>query len=185
MADRVSQNQRPHWTDNLRSIVRPVVTILVIVVLLSLFGYAIVHLLEIKNDVKSALGLLSGLAALASGIIGFWFGTRGQGGVALPTDKSDTDPAADGGQGTVLITPLSTAQVVQLRGGALIPVVAQSPGPLAREFHGNATAAADGTLLFHFMDEYVDGRLVQLPESITVSLPADTQSTAAGTLLIS
>ena len=185
MAVQVPQQQRPHWTDNLRSIVRPVVTILVIIVLLSLFGYAIVHLLEIKDDVKSALGLLSGLAALASGIIGFWFGTRGQGGVALPNDAFPAEAAAGSGEGIVLITPLSGAQVVQLRTGALIPVIAQFPGPSARKLHGKVSAAADGTLLFHFMDEYVDGRVIQLKEAILASLPADTQSVETGTTLIS
>ena len=178
-----STRRRPHWTDNLRSIVRPVVTILVILVLLGLYAHTIVFLLATGEEVKSALALLSGLAALASGIIGFWFGTRGSGGVVLPSGESSADSAAYGGHGIVLVTPLGAAEIVQMRHDALIPVRARSPGPPAREFHGNAAAASDGTLLFHFMDEYVDGRRVQLPESISASMPAGTQSVAAGTRL--
>ena len=184
MTTQDSSRQRPHWTDNLRSIVRPVVTILVIVVLLGLYAYTIVRLLAIKDEVKSALALLSGLSALASGIIGFWFGTRGSGGVTLPSSESSPESTANGGHGIVLLTPLSAADVVKLRRAELIPIRAHSAGPPAREFHGNAAAAADGTLQFHFMDEYLDGRHVQLPESISASLPADTRSVAAGTRLI-
>ena len=76
------------------------------------------------------------------------------------------------------------ADVMQLRRDALIPIRAHSPGTPPREFHGNAAATTDGTLLFHFMDEYIDGRHVQLPESIFASLPANTRSVEAGTRLI-
>jgi hypothetical protein len=174
--------QQPHWTDNLRSIVRPIVTLLVISALLGLFGYAIVHLL--KNDVKSALGLLSGLGALASGIIGFWFGTRGKGGVFPEAGESGTDTAPGlSTEGILLMTPLSAAKVGQLRAEEFLPVTAQDTGPPARELCGNAAVGGDGTLLFHFMDECIDGRLVQLAKPVSASLPADTQSVAVGTAL--
>lgn len=66
-----------------RSRVRPHVTYLVITVYTFITAYAVMYLLVFEKY-SEALALLSGLSAVATGIVGFWFGSRGAGGAAMP-----------------------------------------------------------------------------------------------------
>ena len=124
------------WTDYLRSSVRPLVTFAVILVYLSVTGAAVVILLLGAGDhTDSALALLSGLAAVATGIVGFWFGTRGAGGLGgkeaddtTPSEQEETTEG-DGAETTADVEDGGTAsgQAVQLSP----PLVASLKEPIS------------------------------------------------------
>ncbi len=67
----------------LRSQVRPHVTYLVITIYTFTTAFAVMLLL-FNSQYSEALALLSGLSAVATGIVGFWFGSRGKGGIPKP-----------------------------------------------------------------------------------------------------
>lgn len=62
--------------DMRRSKVRPYVTYLLITIYALTTSFAIIWLL-LNEQADNALALLSGLSAVSTGIVGFWFGTRG------------------------------------------------------------------------------------------------------------
>ena len=60
-----------------RSAVRRIVTFGMLGVYAAAVGYMLVSLMEIPEpNVDAALGVLGMVAAIATGIIGFWFGSR-------------------------------------------------------------------------------------------------------------
>jgi hypothetical protein len=77
-----SDNTQVLATQQLRSKVRPYVTFGVVFVYLATIAFAIIWLL-LDDQTDNALALLSGLSAVSTGIVGFWFGTRGTGGQEL------------------------------------------------------------------------------------------------------
>lgn len=62
--------------DMRRSKVRPYVTYLLIAIYALTTSFVIIWLL-LNDQADNALALLSGLSAVSTGIVGFWFGTRG------------------------------------------------------------------------------------------------------------
>ncbi len=62
--------------DMRRSKVRPYVTYLLITIYALTTSFAIIWLL-LNGQSDNALALLSGLSAVSTGVVGFWFGTRG------------------------------------------------------------------------------------------------------------
>ena len=76
----MTDNVHVHWSEYIRSLVRPITTFLVVGTYLGITSYTIWVLLD-DGQTDNALALLSGVAGIATGIVGFWFGSRGAGGV--------------------------------------------------------------------------------------------------------
>lgn len=76
-----------------------------------------------EPDLELAIGVFSSVAAASGTIIGFWFGTRGQGGtgaeriVTTLTNLIDKDDATGGGNGTAPTTqpPADSAEANEVR----------------------------------------------------------------------
>lgn len=94
---------KAHWTDSLRSAVRPLVTFMVVATYLGITSWTILSLLD-EGQTDNALALLSGVAGIATGIVGFWFGSRGVGGLkndskneqtSAPTETSNPQEAEE------------------------------------------------------------------------------------------
>jgi len=118
----------PHWTESFRSMVRPTTTFAVLGAYIVISAIAIYSLIEnglehSKDEyVKTGLALFAGLSGVATTIIGFWFGSRGSGGVNRPdTPQSSEQPDADTGEATYTSGKTATAEVLEgLRAGATV-----------------------------------------------------------------
>lgn len=82
-----------HWSQSLRTAVRPIVTLMVLLTYCIVFGWAVVWLLQ-EGETDNALALLGGIAGTTSAIVGFWFGTRGKGGLEVTKDSDAKGMAA-------------------------------------------------------------------------------------------
>jgi len=117
-----------------RSAVRVNVTYLVTIAFLAT-GMTLVVWLAIKEEFVEAVAIFSTIAAAASGIIGFWFGTRGQGGTTAdkilePLKKITEAPDAD--EGAAANDPKNTKAVTEIQ--RLLARHAKSlPSPRLRE----------------------------------------------------
>ena len=82
--------------DAFRSSVRPIVTFTVVGTYLYITSYTIIHLLSEGDQTDNALALLTGVSGIATGIVGFWFGSRGQSTKpALKDSNRNTEGGAD------------------------------------------------------------------------------------------
>lgn len=78
-----------------RSNVRVYVTYWVTFAYVVVAAFIVIWLIAIEGRIDLALGVFSGLSGVASSIIGYWFGSRGHGGLQGQKETQNPGPIRD------------------------------------------------------------------------------------------